>query len=171
MRRLLSLFACLIAVGASAVAGVNANAADDDVDAAYCPAGSITGVGTWTPPITTVMMAHALTWTTHAQCTGSGDENGAYDIGFNGTSNEDCATGTGQGTLTGTGPEGGISGTFTFRRIGVHLYISGMFLSGGEEHTLQYWLDVIMPTSEGVCVYSSAPLIGHGVIADWPLAG
>lgn len=165
MRRLLSLFVCLIALGGAAVGGVSAYA--DDVDAAYCPYGSVTGNGTWSPAETTVTTRHDFVWDTTATCTG-GDDGGLYRIVFNGSAIDNCVSGNGSGTLTGSGPEGPITGTFTFRRIGIHLYISGDFLSGGERHTLQYWLDILPPGGDNsLCNYTTAPLIGHGVIADW----
>jgi len=165
MRRFLSLFACVVAIGGSALAGVSAHADDGDTDVAYCPPGSVNGSGNWTPPQSTVMSPHQIDWETVAQCIGSGDETGPYVIDFTGTSTENCVAGSGGGSLNGTGPEGPIFGTFTFNRGGIHLYISGTFTSGGEEHMLQYWLDV--KTIDNVCTYSNAPLIGHGVIADW----
>ncbi|MBV9098437.1 MAG: hypothetical protein JO079_10310 [Frankiaceae bacterium] len=135
-----------------------------DVDAAYCPYGSITGAGTWTPPETATPAPHVFVWDTNANCTSWGDEAGAYHIVFNGTSNDACTVGTGSGQLSGFGPEGAIIGSFTFYRGGIHLYISGTFVSGGEEHSLQYWLDVLASTD--LCSYSTAPLIGHGGIVD-----
>ena len=169
MRRLLSLFACLIAVGGSAVGGVSASADLTDSDAAYCPYGFITGVGTWTPPESIALAPHSFAWDTYATCDGGLDETGVYHIVFNGSAIDSCAAGNGNGSLAGSGPEGTVNGTFTFHRGGIHLYISGDFLSAGEWHTLQYWLDVL-PLSDP-CNYSSAPLIGHGAISDWPLPG
>jgi len=90
-----------------------------------------------------------------------------YAIAFAGTAFDDCAAGNGAGALSGSGPEGGIGGTFTFYRVGVHLYISGNFVSGGEPHTLQYWLDILPQGITSACDYSTAQLIGHGVIADF----
>jgi len=136
-----------------------------DLDAAYCPYGSITGTGTWTPPETATLAPHVFVWDTNATCTGTADDGGFYHVTFTGSANDACTAGTGAGTLSGTGPEGPISGSFTFYRGGIHLYISGTFVSGGEQHNLQYWLDVLAST-DGVCSYSTAPLIGHGAIWD-----
>lgn len=137
----------------------------DDFDGAYCPYGSITGTGNWTPPETTVVSPHAFVWDTYANCTGTGDDSGFYHVVFTGSSNDACTAGTGSGTLSGDGPEGAITGTFTFYRGGIHLYVSGNFVSGGEAHNLQYWIDVLAST-DGVCAYSTAPLIAHGAIVD-----
>jgi len=136
-----------------------------DADTAYCPYGSITGTGSWTPAETATLAPHVFAWDTNANCLGAGDDSGAYHIVFSGSSNDACTAGTGSGTLSGSGPEGPIAGSFTFYRGGIHLYISGTFLSGGEQHNLQYWLDVLASTN-GVCSYSTAPLIGHGAIVD-----
>jgi hypothetical protein len=165
MRRMLSLLACLIAVGGSAVTGVSAHADVSDTDAAYCPYGFVNGVGVWSPPETTTLAPHTFQWNTQAQCLGGLDESGTYNITFVGTALDNCAAGNGTGSLSGSGPEGSIAGTFTFYRGGVHLYISGTFFSGGEQHSLQYWLDVLA-SAEGACNYSTAQLVGHGVIAD-----
>jgi hypothetical protein len=170
MRRLLSLFACLVAVGGSVIAGVSAHADDSDVDAAYCPATSVQGSGVWSPAETMTSAPHSFVWTTDAQCTGSGDESGPYHVQFTGSGVDNCVSGNGSGNLSGSGPEGTIAGTFTYRRIGIHLVITGDFVSGGEEHTLQYWLDVMTPSDQQACNYSTASLIGHGVIADWTLS-
>jgi hypothetical protein len=136
-----------------------------DLDAAYCPYGSIAGTGNWTPSETTVLGPHAFVWDTHADCAGPGDDSGSYHVVFTGSANDACTAGSGSGTLSGSGPEGVISGSFTFYRGGIHLYISGSFASGGEQHILQYWLDVLAST-DGVCSYSTAPLLGHGGILD-----
>lgn len=167
MRRLLSLFACLVAIGGSAVAGVGAHADVSDVDAAYCPATGVHGTGEWAPAETMTTAPHSFVWTTDAQCTGSGDESGSYHVQFTGSGVDNCVSGNGSGNLSGVGPEGAITGTFTYRRIGLHLVITGDFFSGGEEHTLQYWLDVIAASDQQMCNYTTASLIGHGAIADW----
>jgi len=140
-----------------------------DLDAAYCPYGSITGTGSWTPAETATLAPHVFVWDTNANCTGAGDDSGSYHVVFSGSANDACTAGTGSGTLSGSGPEGVITGSFTFYRGGIHLYISGTFVSGGEQHNLQYWIDVLAST-DGVCSYSTAPLIGHGAIADPLLA-
>jgi len=166
MRRLLSLLACLVAVGGTAVGGVPANAGVADVDAAYCPYGAITGVGTWSPAETVTPAAHSFAWDTFGTCAGTGDDSGSYHITFYGTAFDSCEVGNGGGSLSGSGPEGAISGNFTFYRGGIHLYINGNFFSGGDQHTLQYWLDVLPSGSQVVCDYTTANLIGHGAIAD-----
>jgi len=136
-----------------------------DLDAAYCPAGSITGTGNWAPAETTTLAPHAFVWDTQAACTGTDDEAGAYHVVFNGTANDACYGGSGSGTLSGNGPEGVITGSFTFYRGGIHLYISGTFSSGEEQHNLQYWIDVLASAS-GVCSYTTSSLLGHGAIWD-----
>jgi hypothetical protein len=138
---------------------------DLEADGAYCPYGSITGTGNWTPAETTVVGPHAFVWDTHADCTGTGDDSGHYDVVFTGSANDACTAGNGSGTLSGTGPEGVITGSFTFYRGGIHLYVSGSFFSGGEVHNLQYWIDVLASTG-AVCSYSTAPLLAHGAIVD-----
>jgi hypothetical protein len=135
-----------------------------DVDGAYCPYGSITGTGNWTTPVTAVVSPHVFTWDTNASCAGA-DEGGAYHIVFQGTSNDACTAGTGAGTLAGDGPEGPIAGSFTFYRGGIHLYISGSYASGGEQHSLQYWIDVL-PSTDAVCSYTTARLLAHGAMYD-----
>jgi hypothetical protein len=72
--------------------------------------------------------------------------------------------------VTGSGPEGAIAGAFTFVKAGIHYYINGNYVAGGENHTLQLWLDLI-PNTEGglVCPYSFANFIGHGAMADSPV--
>lgn len=170
MRRLLSLFACMaVTLGGSIVTGTSAHA--DDGGAAYCPYGSVTGQGFWSPAVTATLEAHSFEWITDAYCTGSADEGGYYGIDFHfGQSFESCAAGSGVGAIDGTGPEGSVSGTFGFYRVGVHLIINGEFMSAGEWHKLGYWLDVLpqLP-DEAVCNYTDASLIGHGAIADDPL--
>jgi hypothetical protein len=136
-----------------------------DLDGAYCPYGSISGTGNWTPAETAVLGPHAFVWDTNAECTGWGDEGGFYHVVFTGSANDACTAGNGSGTLSGDGPEGLITGSFTFYRGGIHLYVSGTFFSGGEQHNLQYWIDVLASTN-GVCSYSTAPLLAHGAIAD-----
>lgn len=136
-----------------------------DLDGAYCPYGSISGTGIWTPAETAVVGPHAFVWDTNANCTGWGDESGFYHVVFTGSANDACTAGSGSGTLSGNGPEGVITGSFTFYRGGIHLYVSGTFSSGGEQHNLQYWIDVLAST-DGVCAYSTAPLLAHGAIAD-----
>src|SRR5690242_14208911 len=123
MRRFLSLFACLLAVGGSVVAGSSARADVSDADAAYCPYGSVNGSGTWTPPESTTLSPHTFAWTTTASCTSDGDEGGSYAISFAGAANDSCVAGSGSGTMSGVGPEGSITGPFNFYRIGIHLYI------------------------------------------------
>lgn len=171
MRRILSLLACLVvALGGSIVTGVSADASLSDVDAAYCPYGSITGHGYWTPAETTTTQWHSFEWITDASCPGVTDDAGTYAIDFHfGQAFDSCLEGDGAGAIDGYGPEGETPGTFIFYRAGVHLYINGEFLSGGEWHKLAYWLDVVPPL-DGVCNYTEAQLIGHGAIADDPIS-
>src|SRR4029077_6182139 len=87
-----------------------------DLDAAYCPYGAITGTGNWTPAETAVVGPHAFVWDTNAACPGAGDEDGLYHVVFTGSANDACTAGSGSGTLSGNGPEGVITGSFTFYR-------------------------------------------------------
>ncbi|MDQ1748602.1 MAG: hypothetical protein QOD07_2865 [Frankiaceae bacterium] len=136
-------------------------------DAAYCPYGSVTGTGNWSPAETTTVGPHTFVWDTNANCLGAADDGGFYHVTFRGSSNDACTAGSGAGDLSGSGPEGPITGSFTFFRGGIHLYISGTFVSGGEQHNLQYWIDVLA-SAGGTCSYSTAPLLAHGAIVDSP---
>jgi hypothetical protein len=62
---------------------------------------------------------------------------------------ETCAHGEndGPGTITGTGPEGPINGTFAFHREGFHYWISGTFDSASETHRFWFWTDLVPSTA------------------------
>jgi len=166
MRRTLASFACALVSGLL-IMGAGArpvHAATPEPDAAYCPYTSVTGAGSWGPNVDQNLTNHTITLTVAANCTGTGDEAGFYTLTLTGTSLENCSTGTGGGGVSGVAPEGGMSGNFTFFKIGVHYYISGTYVAAGENHILQLWLDILPLAAP--CNYGSAALIGHGAFLD-----
>jgi len=167
-RILVKLSVCVLTAGTLlAGTGHQRVAAAVEPDAAYCPYGFVQGTGSWSPPMTSALLPHSLSLAIQAQCTGSGDESGTYTVTLSGTSTENCAGGTGGGSVAGSSPEGGMSGSFSFYKVGVHYYINGSYASAGEAHALQLWLDVVPPIDvNGVCLYSVASLIGHGAFVD-----
>lgn len=163
-----------LVVGLTIAAGVGAFAPPAahalDFDAGYCPATSATGHVSYTPGVTVTPSPNTFTMDVSCSAAGTADESGSYALTLNGTSLLDtCASGTddpsGSGTVTGTGPEGAVSGTFSFTKPGIHYYIDGEYTSGAERHTLKLWLDIINQ-SPSPCFYNEADLIGHGVFAD-----
>jgi hypothetical protein len=169
MRRTVASFACALVSGVLFL-GTGARPAHAAIapepDTAYCPYGSVTGAGSWSPNVDSNLSNHVLTITVAANCTGAGDESGFYSVTLTGSSLENCAGGDGSGGVSGVSPEGTMSGTFTFYKIGVHYYINGSYTAAGEPHTLQLWLDILPLASP--CNYGAAPLIGHGAFADTP---
>lgn len=167
-KTLATLAVCSLAAAALlGSGGVQRAAAAELGDPAYCPYGSVSGTGLWAPGVTALITPETIQLSLQATCTGVADETGTYSIVLAGSSNESCGAGTGAGTVAGTAPEGAMSGSFTFFKIGIHYYISGSFTAGGESHNLQLWIDVLpSATVNGVCAYGSAPLIGHGAILE-----
>lgn len=164
MKRRLAVLAASAVLAAAAFGTGPARA--DDPDGAYCPPTATTGSVTYTSPVTTTLAPHAFTMSINTVCTGAPDETGPYVFSMSGTGVESCAaidpTAPHGGSVSGAGPEGAISGTFTYLKVGLHYVVSMQFTMGGEEHTGQFWMDVFPP----VCPYTTAALIGHGVVAD-----
>jgi hypothetical protein len=169
MRRL--LVALSLVVTALGLGGV-ANALPDSDGGAYCAPGSVHGSGSWTPSLTTTLEPHSVGLNVTAQCTGAGDDAGFYELTLSGASEENCGAGDGGGTISGGGPDGAIAGSYQYYRAGVHLYLTGNYASGGENHVLHLWLDAVPFLNDGLpaCNYGSASLIGHGAVADEDVA-
>jgi hypothetical protein len=177
-RRLAKALAALpLLIGALGLTGPLPGTADGS-DFAYCPYGSVNGTGSWNPGVGPMPSIQNFVWTLTADCEDgdpSSDELGTYGLTFNGSSNENCAVnksadGSGSGTFSGSHTtEGTVSqGNFTFYKIGIHYYVSGTYLTsndGGEPHRLQFWLDVIPPSTQA-CSYTQASIIGHGLTVD-----
>lgn len=76
----------------------------------------------------------------HYVLTLSGTATGHTPLGGTG---ETCAYGEGSdGAMTGYGPEGSITGRYTFQRFGPHYWVAGTFDSAGEVHKVNLWLDL-----------------------------
>lgn len=167
MRRTLASLTCALVSGALLLGPgarpVHAQLAPEP-DAVYCPANTVTGAGSWGPNVDQNLANHTIQLAVAANCLGAGDESGFYTVTLTGTSLENCAAGTGSGQVSGNSPEGGMSGSFTFFKIGVHYYISGTYVAAAENHRLQLWLDVLPLASP--CNYGSGALLGHGAFID-----
>ncbi len=159
----------LAVAAAVAAAGLTATPAQAS-GVAVCepPAGApaIQGHGSWTPAVTALPTAHQWSMELAADCTtpgGFGSDVGSYQISLAGTSTETCTAGNGSGSVGGSGPHGGISGSISWYKVGIHYYMSGSFTSGGHNHSLTLWIDVL-PAAGEACAYGSAPVIGHGAV-------
>ena len=140
-----------------------------DPDAAYCAYTQVQGTAAESPPMTSTVLTRAESMTIQANCTGAGDEAGTYTLTLSGSNFGNCAAADGSGTVTGTTPEGAMSGTYTYARPGVHYYINGSYTSAGEQHSMQLWMDIVPPIDpQQACFYSVASLIGHGAFIDLP---
>jgi hypothetical protein len=169
MKRRIGLLAALLATPLGLlVPAVHAA----DADAAYCPIPTATGHVVYNPGVAAAPSPNTFTMTVSCNATGVGDDSGPYALTLSGSTLLDtCVSGTGNpqgsGTLSGTGPEGTVAGTFTFTKPGIHYYISGSYTSGGENHNLQLWMDVINQ-NPSTCFYNQADVVGHGTFADVP---
>jgi hypothetical protein len=169
---ILRLMACALAVGAFGF-GAGAERAHAAIapepDAAYCAYTQVQGTAMETPAMTSSVLTRAETITIQANCVGAGDESGLYTLSLTGSNFGNCGAADGSGTVTGTTPEGAMSGTYTYARPGVHYYINGSYAAAGESHSMQLWMDIVPPVDpQQACFYSVASLIGHGAFADLP---
>ena len=132
-----------------------------------CPYGNVTGDITYNTAVTTTKGRVTWTMNLHADCVGSGPVAGHYDLTFTGSSDESCSEGTGGATVTGTGPNGAITGTWSFTRGGIHYYGyaprgNGHFTDSLGEHQMAWWLDIL--TGGNPCPGLTADVAGHGLI-------
>jgi len=168
MKRLRVLLVVLTVVMGGLVSRANAA-----ICAAACEPGAppdqaaVQGFGGWDPAVTVMLANHEWYMLLDAECRqGSGAEVGAYEFVLEGTSNESCEVGSGSGTIEGDGPHGDISGNLTFYKVAIHYYMTGTFWSGGHQHKLNLWVDVIPDSGQDqeACPYEDADVFGHGAI-------
>ena len=138
------------------------------VDPAYCPVTGLSGHVDYDSVVTLTPAANTFVMTVSCTAPGLSHNAGSYSLTLTGTTPLDTCAGaalTGSGTITGSGPHGATTGTFTFIRPGIHYYIDGAYSAGGAGHTLKLWLDIVNP-SPSPCSYDQADIIGHGAFGD-----
>ena len=133
----------------------------------YCDSGHVSGSSTWSPNgISTVQSSNHYVIDVEADCPvfagpyyaardllvvdgdyvlppGSGDA-GHYSLRLEGNSVDTCAYGqSNDGVVTGTGPQGPVTGWFTFYRENAHLWISGTLMMHNAPHRFTLWLDIV----------------------------
>ncbi len=141
--------------------------------AADCPWGSVNGSVTYTPPLQATPQPPG-TWSMNLTmtCVGTAPSAGNYTLAFAGGTGETCTTGIANGSITGTGPLGAITGSVGYARYGIHLYgfpphATSTFSSGGKAFTLAIWLDVLPPSTGGpACPLAAGTVIGHAAVAE-----
>lgn len=126
----------------------------------------MTGDIAYTTPVTTATSPVDWTMHLHADCGGTGVA-GHYELTFTGHSNESCTSGTGGAQVSGTGPNGPLSGTWSFTRGGIHYYGyapagSGHFTDSSGTHQMAWWLDLF--SGGAPCPVATARIEGHGLL-------
>jgi hypothetical protein len=171
MRGTLVRFLAAGAIAASALATAPAHA----TAFADCPYGQVNGSITYNTPVTTIAGPTTWTMTLNATCVGQAPLAGAYTLVFTGQSTESCTSGNGGATVTGTGPNGPLTGSWSFARFGVHYYGFapygfGVFTDAAGTHNMFWWLDLypLSPTGGAAapCPITHASVIGHGALND-----
>ena len=164
-----------LGLGMSALPGAHAI----EYDPAACAAGA-TGTADFTPAVqltpadTTVDLAVSCT-TTGPNYNGPNHNVGAYSLAVHADIDDDtCAAGattpaTGTGTVTGTGPEGPVSGSIAVRRTATGLTVAGAVQTGGYDHIL--WMgfqlqNTTYNSSASACPFDHADLVGSISVMD-----
>jgi hypothetical protein len=135
---------------------------------ADCPYSHVSGSISYSPAVQST--SGPVTWdmTLQADCFGLTPLTGHYDLSFSGSGTESCTTGSGSATVTGTGPNGALTGTWSFTRGGIHYYGyqpsgHGEFTDATGTYQMAWWLDIV-PTGSS-CPISTADVTGHGALA------
>jgi hypothetical protein len=136
-------------------------------NSAYCPYGQVTGAITYTPPLGASGSSNAV-MTLTLTCYGAPGSLGAgtYSITLNSTDTGGCVSGSGVGTISGSGPSGPVSGAWMYGRNAVHHFGfppsgTGFITMGGHTYGFYLWLDLV-PT--GSCPYVGGTIVGHGLV-------
>lgn len=163
--RLASLGVLVIGLG---LAGVPAAEAGFGFDPALC-LGDAAGHVEYTPGVTTTPTANTFTMTVGCRAYGHGHNMGDYALTLTGSTMADtCAGGqnvTGLGTISGSGPEGVIGGSFSFTKSGTAYQITGDYTSGGRAHVLHADLTLVNQSPQP-CFYNEADVIGQLWVVD-----
>ena len=145
-------------------------------DAAYCDYTTMTGDATWSPGVTVAPQPNTFTMNITVSCYPIlhefDDEYGNYSLTLQGFAPLLSTAGSvvpGNGTISGSGPEGSITGTFTFHVDTIHYYIMGSYTSGFEQHNIQLWPD-LLTFSPSPTFYDFATLRCHGSFVDTSVA-
>lgn len=163
-RRIALLCAALATIGGVATNGAHAMPPRGEPDTPiYCDYGHLSGSSTWLAAgigpsrtnnhyvigVEADCPAYGPFYETLRDATGpvlpeQSDDAGHYSLRLEGDSVDTCVHGSSSnGVLSGTGPEGTVSGSFRFHRENAHLWISGVMVSGGETHRFTLWLDLV----------------------------
>ena len=102
-RTIAKLAVCGLAAAALLGGGAHRAAAAELGDAAYCPYGSVSGTGSWTPAVTAALGGHSIVLDVQASCSGIADEDGGYTMALAGSSNENCGAPVRPGGRAGPG--------------------------------------------------------------------
>ena len=141
--------------------------------ATYCPYGHVTGTAAYSPALAVTPRTVAETFDlTLSGCASSAEPAGDYALHLDGTAVDACVTagaypapGTGGGTLTGSGPNGAVDGTYGLTKHGTRYLVRGRFTSGGREYLTDLWLD-----QQALC--TPDPLhLDTGLVASSALTG
>ena len=162
--------AMITAVAVIAMPG-RASASVVEPDAAYCDYTTMNGTASWTPGVTITPQPNTFTMdiqvSCHPELTQSDDEYGFYSLHLAGFADLSVAgsVGPGSGTISGSGPEGSISGSFTFNASSIHYVIVGSYVSNFEQHQIHLWPD-LLTFSPSATFYDFATLRSHGAFID-----
>lgn len=170
MRRAGSIAVLMAVVAATAAGSLRPTAAVAQVvepDAAVAPYGSVTGSIFWVPGLEPVVVAESWCATLTANAQGLGDEAGTYSLQVCGSGFESPAGSfmPGSGSVSGSGPEGTVSGSFIYQRTGMHIDVTGSYTSNGETHLLQLSLDAV-PMQTPPQPITDATVMGQALFAD-----
>jgi hypothetical protein len=172
--RVLGVF--MVAALAVIAAPSRASASVLEPDAAYCDYTTMNGTASWSPGVTVAPQPNTFTMDIFVDCypefTQFDDEYGIYDLHLTGFAPLLSTAGTvlpGSGTISGSGPEGSISGSFTFTANGIHYFIVGNYVSDFEQHQIHLWPD-LLSFSPSPTFYNFATLSSHGAFIDEQIA-
>ena len=165
------LLSAVLALGVLSTPAVQAN----DYDPAYCQPnnGGATGTVDFTPAVDVTPADNDFVMDVSCVFGGSNHNSGAYDLTLDGhTQSDSCTTGIdagGNGTVSGTGPEGLVTGSFGFHREGVQYSLSGVFETGGYQHVFAFGVTMSNTThnnAASACPFDHADVLGFGFVMD-----
>jgi hypothetical protein len=138
------------------------------VAVADCPYGNVVGDILYSAPVQATPLTVSWTMTLHADCVGTSPLAGHYDLTLVGQSTESCTAGNGYATVVGTGPNGALTGSWSFTRGGIHYYGYvpsgyGSFTDATGPYQMAWWLD-LFPNAASSCPIPSAHIVGHGAL-------
>jgi len=163
------LLAAVLAMSILSTPAARAN----DYDPSYCLPSNASGTVDFTPAVELTPADNDFVIWVSCNFGGSNHNSGPYDLRLDGhTVGDSCATGAdavGNGTVTGTGPEGAVTGSFGFHREGLQYSLSGVVETGGYQHVFAFGLTMANSTysnAASACPFDHADLSGFGFIMD-----